>query len=237
MNLISLLLSVTQFFTPINPYYSYLNTDGGWLTMTLQTADSACTACGDFNIVYEDQEATLGFDDLYDGYNLPSQEPTPTLFTMLPGDDFISLSNFNGLSVQCFPNLGMDSIKLGAVSYRDSAMFTFYVGGDITSATLHDKLLNVFTQIDSGSTYSFIVDSLGWNEKVDDRFILHFHRDTLLILDLQVDNIRIINNINENYPVRYYNLSGEQIDYPRGICIRVVGIREPELIIVNQNSH
>jgi len=237
MNLISLLLSVTQFFTPINPYYSYLNTDGGWLTMTLQTADSACTACGDFNIVYEDQEATLGFDDLYDGYNLPSQEPTPTLFTMLPGDDFISLSNFNGLSVQCFPNLGMDSIKLGAVSYRDSAMFTFYVGGDITSATLHDKLLNVFTQIDSGSTYSFIVDSLGWNEKVDDRFILHFHRDTLLILDLQVDNIRIINNINENYPVRYYNLSGEQINYPRGICIRVVGIREPELIIVNQNSH
>jgi len=237
MNLISLLLSVTQFFTPINPYYSYLNTDGGWLTMTLQTADSACTACGDFNIVYEDQEATLGFDDLYDGYNLPSQEPTPTLFTMLPGDDFISLSNFNGLSVQCFPNLGMDSIKLGAVSYRDSAMFTFYVGGDITSATLHDKLLNVFTQIDSGSTYSFIVDNLGWNEKVDDRFILHFHRDTLLILDLQVDNIRIINNIDENYPVRYYNLSGEQINYPRGICIRVVGIREPELIIVNQNSH
>jgi len=237
MNLISLLLSVTQFFTPINPYYSYLNTDGGWLTMTLQTADSACTACGDFNIVYEDPAATLGFDDLYDGYNLPSQEPTPTLFTMLPGDDFISLSNFNGLSVQCFPNLGMDSIKLGAVSYRDSAMFTFYVGGDITSATLHDKLLNVFTQIDSGSTYSFIVDSLGWNEKVDDRFILHFHRDTLLILDLQVDNIRIINNINENYPVRYYNLSGEQIDYPRGICIRVVGIREPELIIVNQTPH
>jgi len=237
MNLISLLLSVTQFFTPINPYYSYLNTDGGWLTMTLQTADSACIACGDFNIVYEDPEATLGFDDLYDGYNLPSQEPTPTLFTMLPGDDFISLSNFNGLSVQCFPNLGMDSIKLGAVSYRDSAMFTFYVGGDITSATLHDKLLNVFTKIDSGSTYSFIVDSLGWNEKVDDRFILHFHRDTLLILDLQVDNIRIINNINENYPVRYYNLSGEQIDYPRGICIRVVGIREPELIIVNQTPH
>jgi hypothetical protein len=237
MNLISLLLSVTQFFTPINPYYSYLNTDGGWLTMTLQTADSACTACGDFNIVYEDPEATLGFDDLYDGYNLPSQEPTPTLFTMLPGDDFISLSNFNGLSVQCFPNLGMDSIKLGAVSYRDSAMFTFYVGGDITSATLHDKLLNTFTTIDSGTTYSFIVDSLGWNEKVDDRFLLHFHRDTLLVLDLQVDNIRIINNINENYPVRYYNLSGEQIDDPRGICIRIVGIREPELIIVNQTSH
>ena len=237
MNFIGLLLSVTQFFTPINPYYSHLNTDGGWLTMTLQTADSACTSCGDFNIVYEDPAATLGFDDLYDGYNLPSQEPTPTLFTMLPGDDFISLSNFNGLSVQCFPNLGMDSIKLGAVSYRDSAMFTFYVGGDITSATLHDKLLNTFTAIDSGTTYSFIVDSLGWNEKVDDRFILHFHRDTLLILDLQVDNIRIINNINENYPVRYYNLSGEQIDYPRGICIRVVGIREPELIIVNQTPH
>lgn len=237
MNFIGLLLSVTQFFTPINPYYSYLNTDGGWLTMTLQTEDSACNACGDFNIVYEDLEATLGFDALYDGYNLPSQEPTPTLFTMLPGDDFISLSNFNGLSVQCFPILGMDSIKLGAVSYRDSAMFTFYLGGEITSATLHDKLLNTFSSIDSGSTYSFIVDSLGWNEKVDDRFVLYFHRDTLLILDLQVDNIRVVNDIDKNYRVRYYNLSGEQINEPRGICIRIVGIREPELVIVSQGFH
>ena len=232
--MIKIFLLSLQFFTPITPYYSALNTNGGWLTMTLQTEDSACTACGDFNIVYEDPDATLGFDVLYDGYNLPSQQPTPTLFTMLPGDDFISLSNFNGLAVQCFPNLGMDSIKLGAVSYRDSAMFTFYTGGNITSATLHDKLLNTFTPIDSGSTYSFIVDSLGWNEKVDDRFVLHFHRDTLLILDLEVDNIRLVNNINENYPVRYYNLSGEQIDKPRSICIRVVGIREPELIIVKE---
>ena len=232
--MIKIFLLSLQFFTPITPYYSYLNTDGGWLTMTLQTGDSACTACGDFNIVYEHPEATLGFDALYDGYNLPSQEPTPTLFTMLPGDDFISLSNFNGLSVQCFPILGMDSMKLGAVSYRDSAMFTFYLGGGITSGTLHDKLLNTFYSIDSGSTYSFIVDSLGWNEKVDDRFVLYFHRDTLLILDLQVDNIRVVNDIDINYPVRYYNLLGEQIDDPRSICIRVVGIREPELIIVKE---
>jgi hypothetical protein len=113
-------------------------------------------------------------------------------------------------------------------------MFTFYTGGDITSATLHDKLLNTFTSIDSGSTYSFIVDSLGWNEKVDDRFVLHFHRDTLLILNLEQDGIQIINTLDINYPVRYYNLSGEQIDEPRGICIRVVGIREPELIIVKE---
>ena len=34
--------------------------------------------------------------------------------------------------------------------------------------------------------------------------------------------------------VRYYNLYGEQIDKPRDICIRVVGIREPELIIVKE---
>tara|TARA_R110002020_G_scaffold472263_1_gene700076 strand:+ start:3259 stop:3957 length:699 start_codon:yes stop_codon:yes gene_type:complete len=232
--MIKIFLLSLQFFTPITPYYSYLNTDGGWLTMTLQTEDSACTACGDFNIVYEDPEATIGFDDLYDGYNLPSQEPTPTLFTMLPGDDFISLSNFNGLSVQCFPSFEIDSIKLGAVSYKDSAMFTFYIGGGFTSGTLHDKLLNTFTSIDSGTTYSFIVDSLGWNEKVDDRFILHFHRDTLLVLDLEQDGIEVINTIDINYPVRYYNLSGEQIDKPRGICIQVVGIREPELIIVRE---
>jgi len=232
--MIKIFLLSLQFFTPITPYFSNLNTDAGWLTMTLQTEDSACRACGDFNIVYEDPDATSGFDVLYDGYNIPSEEPTPTLFSMLPGDDFISLSNFNGLSVQCFPNFGMDSIKLGAVSYRDSAMFTFYVGGNITSATLHDKLLNTFTPIDSGSTYSFIVDSLGWNEKVDDRFVLHFHRDTLIVVDLVQDGIQVINTLDINHPVRYYNLSGEQIDKPRSICIRVVGIREPELIIVKE---
>ena len=232
--MIKLFLLSLQFFTPITPYYSSLNTSGGWLTMTLQTEDSACTACGDFNIVHENPEATLGFDPLFDSYKPPSQQPTPILFTMLPGDDFISLPDFNGLSIQCFPNFEIDSIKLGVVSYRDSAMFTFYIGGGFESATLHDKLLNTFTPIDSGSTYSFIVDSLGWNEKIDDRFILHFHRDTSLVSDLQADNIRLINNIDNNYPVRYYNLYGEQIDEPRSICIRVVGIREPELIIVKE---
>ena len=30
MNLIGLLLSATQFFTPINPYYTDFNTNGGW---------------------------------------------------------------------------------------------------------------------------------------------------------------------------------------------------------------
>jgi hypothetical protein len=55
-----------------------------------------------------------------------------------------------------------------------------------------------------------------------------------LILDLEQDGIEVINKLDINYPVRYYNLSGEQIDEPRSICIRVVGIREPELIIVKE---
>ena len=224
MNLISLLLSVTQFFTPINPYYTDFNTNGGWLSITVQTADSACIACGDFNLIYEDPNATVGFDDLYDGYKPPSEAPTPTLFTMLPGDDFISLPNFNGIGIQGFPNLEVDSVKLGVVAYSDSAMFTFYMDRGITSATLHDKLLGEFIPIDSGSTYSFVVDSLGWHSDIDDRFVLHFHRDS---------TISSINEVNKDHIIRYFNLSGQQIDKPSGICIRVVGIREPELILIN----
>jgi hypothetical protein len=224
MNLISLLLSVTQFFTPINPYYTDFNTNGGWLSITVQTADSACIACGDFNLIYEDPNATIGFDQLYDAYKPPSEEPTPTLFTMLPGDDFISLPNFNGIGIQGFPNLEVDSVKLGVVTYSDSAMFTFYMDRGITSATLHDKLLGEFIPIDSGSTYSFVVDSLGWYSDIDDRFVLHFHRDS---------TISSINEVNKDHIIRYFNLSGQQIDKPSGICIRVVGIREPELILIN----
>lgn len=224
MNLISLLLSVTQFFTPINPYYTDFNTNGGWLSITVQTADSACIACGDFNLIYEDPNATIGFDQLYDAYKPPSEAPTPTLFTMLPGDDFISLPNFNGIGIQGFPNLEVDSVKLGVVAYSDSAMFTFYMDRGITSATLHDKLLGEFIPIDSGSTYSFVVDSLGWHPNIDDRFILHFHRDS---------TISSINEVNKDHIIRYFNLSGQQIDKPSGICIRVVGIREPELILIN----
>lgn len=224
MNLISLLLSVTQFFTPINPYYTDFNTNGGWLSITVQTADSACIACGDFNLIYEDPNATIGFDQLYDAYKPPSEAPTPTLFTMLPGDDFISLPNFNGIGIQGFPNLEVDSVKLGVVAYSDSAMFTFYMDRGITSATLHDKLLGEFIPIDSGSTYSFVVDSLGWYSDIDDRFVLHFHRDS---------TISSINEINKDHIIRYFNLSGQQIDKPSGICIRVVGIREPELILIN----
>ena len=224
MNLISLLLSVTQFFTPINPYYTDFNTNGGWLSITIQTADSACTACGDFNLIYEDPNATTGFDQLYDAYKPPSEAPTPTLFTMLPGDDFISLPNFNGIGIQGFPNLEVDSVKLGVVAYSDSAMFTFYMDRGITSATLHDKLLGKFIPIDSGSTYSFVVDSLGWHPNIDDRFVLHFHRDS---------TISSINEVNKDHIIRYFNLSGQQIDKPSGICIRVVGIREPELILIN----
>lgn len=224
MNLISLLLSVTQFFTPINPYYTDFNTNGGWLSITVQTADSACTACGDFNLIYEDPNATIGFDQLYDAYKPPSEAPTPTLFTMLPGDDFISLPNFNGIGIQGFPNLEVDSVKLGIVAYSDSAMFTFYMDRGITSATLHDKLLGEFIPIDSGSTYSFVVDSLGWHPNIDNRFVLHFHRDS---------TISSINEVNKDHIIRYFNLSGQQIDKPRGICIRVVGIREPELILIN----
>ena len=224
MNLISLLLSVTQFFTPINPYYTDFNTNGGWLSITVQTADSACIACGDFNLIYEDPNATVGFDELYDAYKPPSEAPTPTLFTMLPGDDFISLPNFNGIGIQGFPNLEVDSVKLGVVAYSDSAMFTFYMDRGITSATLHDKLLGEFIPIDSGSTYSFVVDSLGWYSDIDDRFVLHFHRDS---------TISSINEINKDHIIRYFNLSGQQIDKPSGICIRVVGIREPELILIN----
>jgi hypothetical protein len=224
MNLISLLLSVTQFFTPINPYYTDFNTNGGWLSITVQTADSACIACGDFNLIYEDPNATIGFDQLYDAYKPPSEAPTPTLFTMLPGDDFISLPNFNGIGIQGFPNLEVDSVKLGVVAYSDSAMFTFYMDRGITSATLHDKLLGEFIPIDSGSTYSFVVDSLGWHSDIDDRFVLHFHRDS---------TISSINEVNKDHIIRYFNLSGQQIDKPSGICIRVVGIREPELILIN----
>jgi hypothetical protein len=224
MNLISLLLSVTQFFTPINPYYTDFNTNGGWLSITVQTADSACIACGDFNLIHEDPNATIGFDQLYDAYKPPSEAPTPTLFTMLPGDDFISLPNFNGIGIQGFPNLEVDSVKLGVVAYSDSAMFTFYMDRGITSATLHDKLLGEFIPIDSGSTYSFVVDSLGWHPNIDDRFILHFHRDS---------TISSINEVNKDHIIRYFNLSGQQIDKPSGICIRVVGIREPELILIN----
>jgi hypothetical protein len=224
MNLISLLLSVTQFFTPINPYYTDFNTNGGWLSITVQTADSACIACGDFNLIYEDPNATIGFDQLYDAYKPPSEAPTPTLFTMLPGDDFISLPNFNGIGIQGFPNLEVDSVKLGVVAYSDSAMFTFYMDRGITSATLHDKLLGEFIPIDSGSTYSFVVDSLGWHPNIDDRFVLHFHRDS---------TISSINEVNKDHIIRYFNLSGQQIDKPSGICIRVVGIREPELILIN----
>ena len=224
MNLISLLLSVTQFFTPINPYYTDFNTNGGWLSITVQTADSACTACGDFNLIYEDPNATIGFDQLYDAYKPPSEAPTPTLFTMLPGDDFISLPNFNGIGIQGFPNLEVDSVKLGIVAYSDSAMFTFYMDRGITSATLHDKLLGKFIPIDSGSTYSFVVNSLGWHPNIDDRFVLHFHRDS---------TISSINEVNKDHIIRYFNLSGQQIDKPSGICIRVVGIREPELILIN----
>ena len=224
MNLISLLLSVTQFFTPINPYYTDFNTNGGWLSITVQTADSACIACGDFNLIYEDPNATIGFDQLYDAYKPPSEAPTPTLFTMLPGDDFISLPNFNGIGIQGFPNLEVDSVKLGVVTYSDSAMFTFYMDRGITSATLHDKLLGEFIPIDSGSTYSFVVDSLGWHSDIDDRFVLHFHRDS---------TISSINEVNKDHIIRYFNLSGQQIDKPSGICIRVVGIREPELILIN----
>jgi hypothetical protein len=224
MNLISLLLSVTQFFTPINPYYTDFNTNGGWLSITVQTADSACIACGDFNLIYEDPNATIGFDQLYDAYKPPSEAPTPTLFTMLPGDDFISLPNFNGIGIQGFPNLEVDSVKLGVVAYSDSAMFTFYMDRGITSATLHDKLLGEFIPIDSGSTYSFVVDSLGWHQNIDDRFVLHFHRDS---------TISSINEVNKDHIIRYFNLSGQQIDKPSGICIRVVGIREPELILIN----
>jgi hypothetical protein len=224
MNLISLLLSATQFFTPINPYYTDFNTNGGWLSITVQTADSACTACGDFNLIYEDPNATIGFDQLYDAYKPPSEAPTPTLFTMLPGDDFISLPNFNGIGIQGFPNLEVDSVKLGIVAYSDSAMFTFYMDRGITSATLHDKLLGEFIPIDSGSTYSFVVDSLGWHPNIDDRFVLHFHRDS---------TISSINEVNKDHIIRYFNLSGQQIDKPSGICIRVVGIREPELILIN----
>lgn len=224
MNLISLFLSVTQFFTPINPYYTDFNTNGGWLSITIQTADSACIACGDFNLIYEDPNATIGFDQLYDAYKPPSEAPTPTLFTMLPGDDFISLPNFNGIGIQGFPNLEVDSVKLGVVAYSDSAMFTFYMDRGITSATLHDKLLGEFIPIDSGSTYSFVVDSLGWHPNIDNRFVLHFHRDS---------TISSINEVNKDHIIRYFNLSGQQIDKPRGICIRVVGIREPELILIN----
>ena len=224
MNLISLLLSVTQFFTPINPYYTDFNTNGGWLSITVQTADSACIACGDFNLIYEDPNATIGFDQLYDAYKPPSEAPTPTLFTMLPGEDFISLPNFNGIGIQGFPNLEVDSVKLGIVAYSDSAMFTFYMDRGITSATLHDKLLGEFIPIDSGSTYSFMVDSLGWHPNIDDRFVLHFHRDS---------TISSINEVNKDHIIRYFNLSGQQIDKPSGICIRVVGIREPELILIN----
>ena len=224
MNFIGLLLSVTQFFTPINPYYTDFNTNGGWLSITVQTADSACIACGDFNLIYEDPNATIGFDELYDAYKPPSEAPTPTLFTMLPGDDFISLPNFNGIGIQGFPYLEVDSVKLGVVAYSDSAMFTFYMDRGITSATLHDKLLGEFVPIDSASTYSFIVDSLGWHSNIDDRFILYFHRDT---------TVTSINEINKDHIIRYFNLSGQQIDEPRGICIRVVGIREPELILIN----
>ena len=224
MNLISLLLSVTQFFTPINPYYTDFNTNGGWLSITVQTADSACIACGDFNLIYEDPNATIGFDQLYDAYKPPSEAPTPTLFTMLPGEDFISLPNFNGIGIQGFPNLEVDSVKLGIVAYSDSAMFTFYMDRGITSATLHDKLLGEFIPIDSGSTYSFVVDSLGWHPNIDDRFVLHFHRDS---------TISSINEVNKDHIIRYFNLSGQQINKPSGICIRVVGIREPELILIN----
>ena len=224
MNLISLLLSVTQFFTPINPYYTDFNTNGGWLSITVQTADSACIACGDFNLIYEDPNASIGFDQLYDAYKPPSEAPTPTLFTMLPGDDFISLPNFDGIGIQGFPNLEVDSVKLGVVTYSDSAMFTFYMDRGITSATLHDKLLGEFIPIDSGSTYSFVVDSLGWHPNIDNRFVLHFHRDS---------TISSINEVNKNHTIRYFNLSGQQIDKPSGICIRVVGIREPELILIN----
>ena len=224
MNLISLLLSVTQFFTPINPYYTDFNTNGGWLSITVQTADSACTACGDFNLIYEDPNATIGFDQLYDAYKPPSEAPTPTLFTMLLGDDFISLPNFNGIGIQGFPNLEVDSVKLGVVAYSDSTMFTFYMDRGITSATLHDKLLGKFIPIDSGSTYSFVVNSLGWHPNIDDRFVLHFHRDS---------TISSINEVNKDHIIRYFNLSGQQIDKPSGICIRVVGIREPELILIN----
>jgi hypothetical protein len=224
MNLISLFLSVTQFFTPINPYYTDFNTNGGWLSITIQTADSACIACGDFNLIYEDPNATIGFDQLYDAYKPPSEAPTPTLFTMLPGDDFISLPNFNGIGIQGFPNLEVDSVKLGVVAYSDSAMFTFYMDRGITSATLHDKLLGEFIPIDSGSTYSFVVDSLGWHPNIDDRFVLHFHRDS---------TISSINEVNKDHIIRYFNLSGQRINKPSGICIRVVGTREPELILVN----
>jgi hypothetical protein len=224
MNLISLFLSVTQFFTPINPYYTDFNTNGGWLSITIQTADSACIACGDFNLIYEDPNATIGFDQLYDAYKPPSEAPTPTLFTMLPGDDFISLPNFNGIGIQGFPNLEVDSVKLGVVAYSDSAMFTFYMDRGITSATLHDKLLGEFIPIDSGSTYSFVVDSLGWHPNIDDRFVLHFHRDS---------TISSINEVNKDHIIRYFNLSGQRINKPSGICIRVVGTREPELILIN----
>ena len=95
----------------------------------------------------------------------------------------------------------------------------------ITSATLHDKLLGKFIPIDSGSTYSFVVDSLGWNESVDDRFVLHFHRDT---------TITSINEVNQNYQVRYFNLSGQQIDEPKGLCFKLVGTKEPQLILIQE---
>ncbi len=225
MNFIGLLLSVTQFFTPINPYYTDFNTNGGWLSITVQTADSACTACGDFNLIYEDPNATIGFDQLYDAYKPPSEAPTPTLFTMLPGDDFTSLPNFDGIGIQGFPNLEVDSVKLGVVAYSYRAMFTFYMDRGITSATLHDKLLGEFIPIDSGSTYSFIVNTLGWNENVDDRFVLHFHRDT---------TITSINEVNQNYQVRYFNLSGQQIDKPKGLCFKLVGTKEPQLILIQE---
>lgn len=104
-------------------------------------------------------------------------------------------------------------------------MFTFYMDRGITSATLHDKLLGKFIPIDSGSTYSFVVDSLGWNESVDDRFVLHFHRDT---------TITSINEVNQNYQVRYFNLSGQQIDEPKGLCFKLVGTKEPQLILIQE---
>ena len=54
--------------------------------------------------------------------------------------------------------------------------------------------------------------------------MLHFHRDS---------TISSINEVNKDHIIRYFNLSGQQIDKPSGICIRVVGIREPELILIN----
>ena len=222
--MLNYLFLTLSFFSPIEPFFTQFNTNGGWLSMTVQTSDFDCNGCGDFNLIYEDENSTIGFDVLYDGYKPPSEEPTPTLFTMLPNEDFVSLEDFNGLGIQSFPRGSLDSIKLGVVTYNDSVMLSFYMGNDFHSVTLHDKLLGVYITIDSSSTYSFTTEQYGWDESIDDRFVLHFHRneDVSSIYDLQ----------GYNQQTTYYNLKGQFIDRPIGLCIKLVGNKEPELVFI-----